>query len=166
MGDRNDSVPIGLRHYAWWIAGPREFAIVAIVNGLIAWLLFGGRGEVGFAGDGGAFMMLVPMAFLLPLLSSFFGVLAIMHQRAVGRVTPTIASPTPWMGFAIGLSITRAGIGVAAMWILKSLILRWAFAISLSSAILIVCIAIGSGLAGWVLHATAMIRTDELSTRN
>ena len=154
--------PLNLRQFAFAVAGPREVLIAGAINGGIAWLLFGCMDQVRLVGGHSLAVMLVPTAFLLPGLSSFFGVLAGALGRRAGAIAPPLAPDTPWIPLAVRVGLVRAvGIGGAAT-IALYLAYRWGVNFTCDGGLAAAAIALGTGAAAYGLHTTAILATRRL----
>ncbi|TWT79187.1 hypothetical protein CA13_05850 [Planctomycetes bacterium CA13] len=155
------SKPVTLRHFAFRIAGPREFCIAGAINGLIAYWLYGQAESVTLFTDYPLAAMLIPMSILLPGLSSFFGVLAASLGRKAAAIDPPMANELRWLPFAI-----RIGIGMALIVGLLTILILWGcrlqgFNPSFNGFHAFLAITVGSGLAAAICHVNAIF----LSTR-
>jgi len=149
------------------VAMPREFAINFIVNGGIAAFLFWNRSEVPLTGLDGLSAMLMPMSFLLPWLTSFFGVASYawtpsVHVEDANQGDgPSSTKPWQWGRLALRLAFLHAFAVMVAMY----LILR-AFSIVgstpvLSGATSVLGIALGSGLVACILHRRSILKANQ-----
>ncbi len=88
---------VTLQQYAWRIAGPRDCAINVLINGPIAWWLFGRWDVVPL---GSAFVMLIPMVFLEATLTTYFGLLSgrAFRRRTAAPPRAGIRPPPPVRG--------------------------------------------------------------------
>lgn len=158
------AAPIGIRRFAFGVAGPREFAIAGAINGVIAWLMFRGMPRVPLVDGYGLSTMLIPMSFLLPGLSSYFGVLVGALGRKARAITPPLPPQTRWLAFAVRVGLLRGLAGGAC-----GLLLYYALRDPLNGAAwsawgAIAGIFLLSGILAYLVHSTAVLATLRLPT--
>ena len=167
---------MGVADFIWKVALPREFAINAVVNGAIAYLLFWHRVDVPLTGWSGLASMLVPMSFLLPWLTSFFGVASfawnpLIQQeslnlsRDLSKPTPEIMKPWKWGSYAIGLAFVHALISFGATLLVLHTIDSAGFSPQLTGWGSVLSIAIGSGLAACFFHRRSILKANQAFLR-
>ncbi len=150
--------PPTIREFAFRVAGPRDFLINLVVNGTIAWLVYGGRETVPLIGWHSIWVMLLPMALLESTLTTFFGYLAGALKRKAGAITPPLAPEVPWLNVAIRAGL-RWGCGAAGVCIVVMLLLAVTGAdVQLPPWIVIGGIGLFSGCLAYVLHTRAVLQ--------
>lgn len=156
---------MSLRKFAYRVAGPREFFIAGAINAGIAWLLFGGRSEVPLTGTHGVMAMGVPMSFLLPALSGFFGMLAAVRLRKLGQVEPSLPADTRWLTWSLRRATLWSFVcGIAA------LLLAWGLAKLPSQptwdgSSVVAGLFLVSGIFAAIVHTRAVLATQRLPDR-
>lgn len=149
-----------LARFAWRIAGPREFVIAGAINAAFAYWLFWGTDRVPLAGGpaetGPSVMtMAVPTGWLLPALSSFFGVL-VGSQRSEAGTQPKSRRQLLTQATRIGL--VRGLIGLAVMSIAAVVCGHIKPTPNLDGRAVTIAITVVAGTAAYFLHATAILR--------
>lgn len=146
-----------LQRFAYLIAGPRDFAINLLINGVIAWYLFGDRTSVPLAGSGSIFGMLLPMAFIESTLTTFFGMLnGAIRLRKLQFSTPR-ARRRELLAAAARQGLYCGVIGLTLA-IIVQFVVRLAFSSgTLAPQTVIALIGLSSGLLAYCLHVRAVL---------
>jgi len=150
--------PAPIRWLAWRVFAPVDLAINALINGAIAWWLFGGRPEVPLTGAGGLTAMVLPMTFILATVTTFCGWWNAVRERRAGRATPPLAADVRWLRPA---AVESVGVGLAA-WLVAcgaAAAVSWAApraAVGPLGGVLAIA-TIAAGL-GFLLHGRAVTR--------
>jgi hypothetical protein len=146
-----------LRRFALGVAGPRDLAINAVINGVVAAWLYGGGTAIPLTGPQSVFSMLLPMVFIEATLTTFFGLLAgrqFQRQQHPGR------EPQPnirWLVGAVLPSLRIGGFCWLVAWLAQALLRRAAPGITLGWKSVVVLIATLAGLLAFGLHARAVL---------
>ncbi len=167
---------MGVADFIWKVALPREFAINAVVNGAIAYLLFWHRVDVPLNGWSGLASMLVPMSFFLPWLTSFFGVASfawnpsvqqasINLSRDLNKPIPEKLKPWKWGSYAIGLAFVHALISLGTTLLFLKAVDSAGFSPRLTGWGSVLSIAIGSGLAACLFHRRSILKANQAFLR-
>ena len=167
---------MGVADFIWKVALPREFAINAVVNGAIAYLLFWHRVDVPLTGWSGLASMLVPMSFLLPWLTSFFGVASfawnpsvqqesLKISRDLDKPIPEKLTPWKWGSYAIGLAFVHAFISFGTTLLVLQTIDSAGLSPRLTGWGSVLSIAIGSGLAACFFHRRSILKANQAFLR-
>lgn len=151
-----------IRRFALLVAGPRDFAINLVVNSTIPWLVFGSREEVALIGSPSVFHILLPMAFLLGSLTTFFGYFNGVKERRAGVVLPGLERPVPWMRTAVHSGLLVGSATLAVFVVLFFICWQLAGDVAVPRYWAIGGIALLSGLMGYVLHSAAVIRSGSI----
>lgn len=155
-------MPISLTRFAWRVAGVREVVINLVINSLICTWVFWHPQEIPLWGWGGIISVLGPMSYLLPWLTTFFGVFSGVMSRRSGYVSPPLARDTPWLTLAIVKSTIRALLITTATWTftywLSLQYPNW----MLSKWLVVIGLSLGSALVAYGLHGTAILSTRSL----
>lgn len=151
-----------LRRFAYFVAGPRDFAINVAINGTVAWWIFGGSESVPLAGTESIFKMLLPMSAIESTLTSFFGLLSGSRELSERAAIKTMILQRNWIALAIGFSLIQGILGfsvfVAAMYAA-----RWiAPEATLSPRSVPLIVGLLSGILAYVLHSKAVIKAETL----
>ncbi|MFM1996828.1 MAG: hypothetical protein RLZZ111_1215 [Planctomycetota bacterium] len=143
---------------AWRVFAPLDLVINAVINGSIAWWLYGGRAGVPLTGPGGLTTMALPMSFILATVTTFCGFWNAVRERRAGRATPPLAADARWMLRAAGESLTA---GVATWLVAVAVAAGLARAAPTATLGPVGAIAAIAGLAaalGFLLHGRAVMR--------
>jgi hypothetical protein len=143
---------------AWRVFAPLDLVVNAVINGAIAWWLYGGRTEVSLTGPGGLTMMALPMSFILATVTTFCGFWNAVRERQAGRATPPLAVAARWM-LRAGMESLATG---AVTWLVATavaVVLSWAAPTTAVGPIgAIVVIAALAAALGFLLHGRAVMR--------
>ena len=148
--------PIGW--LAWRIFAPLDLVINAVVNGAIAWWLFGGRAEVPLTGPGGLTMMALPMSFILATVTTFCGFWNAVRERRAGRATPPLAARTRWVVRAAGESLAAGSATWVGALVVAAGIARVAPTTTTGPVGALAAITLLAATLGFVLHGRAVER--------
>jgi hypothetical protein len=151
--------PVPLGDFAWRNSGVRELFINFFVNFLVSIAVFGSVREVPLWGWGGLIAVVGPMSYLMPWLTTFFGVFSGVRSRSMGFTSPALPPKVPWVLYAVFFATSRAIVCCVVTWItiylLSNVFPDWTIpGISASLAI-----AVGSALVAYFLHSTAILST-------
>jgi hypothetical protein len=148
-----------LTRFAYRISGPRDLVINAMLNGAIAWLVFGSRQTVPVAGEGSIFVMILPMVFIESSLTTFFGYFNGVLQRRLGRVEPTLSVAVPWASLAIRVGLTWGTGMLAAFAVVMYALAHCAPTWTMSGSTAVALIVILSASLAYLLHVRAVLRS-------
>jgi hypothetical protein len=163
MTSREDLIPANakLKTFAWRVAGPREFVINVVLNGLIAAIAYHNAASMSIAGTASLLAYFGPMFFFLPLITTYCG-----HLNGVGARRAGVGAPWPqearWKGTAL-----RSGLAIACvccpLCICVCLALQ-AVAPDLHFAKWagVALIGLVAGIAGCALHGAAVCRSARI----
>jgi hypothetical protein len=147
-----------IRWLAWRVFAPLDLVLNAVINGAIAWWLYGGRTEVTLTGPGGLTMMALPMSFILATVTTFCGFWNAVRERRAGRATPPLAADARWM-LRAGMESLATG---AVTWLVATAVaagLSWAAPTTTVGPIgAIVAITALAAALGFLLHGRAVMR--------
>jgi hypothetical protein len=151
-----------VRRFAYTVAGPRDFVINLVVNGSIAWLVFGRHETVPLVGWGSIWVMLLPMSLLESGLTTFFGCLAGALKRKAGLLAPPLDPAAAWLDVAVreGLLWGMGALGVAVTLMLA--LAATGVQVQLPAWQVIVGVGLLSGVLAYALHTRAVLRAGRL----
>lgn len=148
--------PIGW--LAWRIFAPLDLVINAVINGVIAWWLFGGRAEVPLTGPGGLTMMALPMSFILATVTTFCGFWNAVRERRAGRATPPLATGARWTLRAAGEALVTGAVTWLGAVAVAAGIARVAPTAATGPVGAVAAITLLAAALGFVLHGRAVER--------
>jgi hypothetical protein len=143
---------------AWRVFAPLDLVINAVINGSIAWWLYGGRAEVPLTGPGGLTMMALPMSFILATMTTFCGFWNAVRERRARRATPPLAADARWMPWAVVESLAT---GAVTWLVAKAVAAGLAGAVPMAAVGPIGAIVVITAMAaalGFLLHGRAVMR--------
>lgn len=152
------AAPPSVGRLAWRVFAPLDAAINVVINGGIAWWLFGGRDEIPLTGPFGLTMMALPMTFILTTATTFFGIWNAVRERRAGRAVPALAADSPWVSRAcveaLAAGVAALMLAIAAAWLLG----RVAPELRVGAAGAVLAIAGYAGMLAFLEHGRAVIR--------
>jgi hypothetical protein len=159
--DESVSADAALKRFAWRVAGPREFLINVVLNGIIAAIAYRRATTMTVAGIAPLLAYFGPMSFLLPLLTTFFGYFNGLVARRAGVGSPC----TPeirWKAVALRSGLVR-GCACCPACILACLAVQaiWP-GLQFSKWMGVALIGLVAGVLGYVLHGAAVCRSARL----
>jgi hypothetical protein len=159
--DEKTNAALALCDFAWKVAGPREFLINFFLNAGIAWICYRKAEHLTIADNAPILAYLGPMFFLLPLLTTFFGYMngILARQRGIGPPWP---AKFEWKKTALRTGFVRGAL-LCPVCILFCLgFQQFLFAGQFSLLTGVMLIGVIAGVAGYVLHASAIQRSARL----
>jgi hypothetical protein len=159
--DDATSTDARLKSFAWRVAGPREFLINVVLNGLIAAIAYHAATTVTVAGFAPVLAYLGPMSFVLPLLTTFFGYLNGLGARRAG-VGPPCPPVIRWKAVALRSGFARGCLCCPTCILACVAVQAMAPDLQFSKWTGVALISLTSGVLGYVLHATAVCRSARL----
>lgn len=152
-----------LRRFAYFVAGPRDFVINLVINGVIAWWIFGGGDLVPLSGANSIFKMLLPMSAIESTLTSFFGLLnGIQELKRIAANGSSHAGRGRWFATAVIYSLINGAIGLLVVVGLSIAANRFAPDGAIAARYVPAVVGVLSGLLAYVLHSQAVIRSETL----
>jgi len=149
-----------LRRFAYLVAGPRDIAINLVLNGAIAWWIFGGSEVVPLAGPDSIFKMLLPMAAIESTLTSFFGLLNGTRELNKKPRYQTMPRRRRWIILMVTYSLTQGILGLS-VFAAAMFLARWLVpTVTLSPRWVPPIIGLISGTLAYVLHSRAVIKSE------
>lgn len=147
-----------IRWLAWRVFAPLDLGVNAVINGAIAWWLYGGRTEVSLTGPGGLTMMALPMSFILATVTTFCGFWNAVRERQAARATPPLAADARWVLRAVGESLATG----AVTWLVAQSLAAGLSWVAPKTAVgpigaIVVITALAAAL-GFLLHGRAVMR--------
>ena len=143
---------------AWRVFAPLDLVINALVNGSIAWWLYGARAQVPLTGPGGLTMMVLPMSFILATVTTFCGFWNAVRERRGGRALPPLSVEARWMPWAVMESFAAG----AATWLVAVAVAaglsRAAPAATTGPVGAVMAITAIAAALGFLLHGRAVMR--------
>lgn len=155
---------VSLQYFAWRVAAVREFVINLVINSLIPLWVYWHATAVPLWGWSGLITVLGPMSYLMPWLTSFFGVFAGVMSRGAGVVLPPLPPHTRWFFPACFLATRRAIVCTAVTWPTVYMLAQSYPEFALPQWLAILGLALGSAIVASPLHATAILSTINLPT--
>lgn len=155
--------PLSVPFYAFFMAGPCDFAINVAINTLIPWWVFGEAERTPLYGPHSLFYVMLAITFFCATLTTVSGYFNCVRERKAGRVVPPVDATLPWGKAAWSTGLKR---GVVALAI--GIALAMALYPSLKDATVPTTIAIWTaglyaGTLGYWLHAWAIITAGSLN---
>ncbi|MFM8893755.1 MAG: hypothetical protein ACKOTB_19485 [Planctomycetia bacterium] len=157
------AAPPPIARLAWRVFAPIDLVINVVINGTIAWWLFGSRPTVPLTGPAGLTSMVLPMTAILATLTTFSGVFNAVRERRSGRATPPLSPATRWAARACVEAITTGVCG----WLVACVIARGLAAAAPSAAVGplggVLAITAIAGLLAFLLHGRAVARGGRIT---
>ncbi|TVS10393.1 MAG: hypothetical protein EA424_25475, partial [Planctomycetaceae bacterium] len=110
MSTSGDAILRSLSGYAWRILGPRELLINLLINGLIAWWVYRHTSQVPVVGWLSVLVIVGPMSFIMPVLTTYFGYLNGVNARRWGRAGRPWTAGTFWQSKAWWAGLCAAAV--------------------------------------------------------
>jgi len=133
-----------------------------VINGTIAWWIFGGSEVVSLAGPDSISNMLLPMSIIESTLTSFFGLLSGTQELRKKSVHNSNFTWKRWFVSAVKYSLVQGTFGLLAM-LLAMIALRLLFpTLALISRVVPLVVAIVSGILAYVVHSQAVLKSTSL----
>jgi len=146
-----------LRKTAFWIAGPIDFAINLLINGLCPFLFLGLSGSVPLFGIPSVAIFLAPMAVCVGFFPTYFG----YRNGILGN--GSLPANFPWRRIALGQGILLAILSLAFMAADLAVLHFWRPDQRWSVPTLAAVDGLLSACLAYFFHATAMIRAAGLA---
>lgn len=146
-----------LRRFAGYVAGPRDFVINFVINGVIAWFVFGRSEAVPLAGPDSIFNMLLPMSAIEGTLTSFFGLINGIQNVLKRTASNSSLKRRGWVSFALVYSAIRGTVGFLFFLVAMFAIRSFCPAATLPTGLVPVIVGLISGALAYVLHSRAVI---------
>jgi putative ABC transport system ATP-binding protein len=166
MSTSGDAAPRSLSGYAWRVLGPRELLINLLINGLIAWWVYRHTSQVPVVGWLSVLVIVGPMSFIMPVLTTYFGYLNGVNARRWGRAGRPWTAGTFWQSKAWWEGLCAAAVAgplsVIALLTIESI--RPGLGFSRIGAMILV--GGYGGLLSYFLHARAAIRAGRLGDQS
>lgn len=157
-------LPNTLRGFALRVAGPREFIITLVINTIVAVWVFHGARDVPLAGGFSLLTYFGPMSFLLPSLTTFFGIMNGVNQRRSGRVRPSWPAGGRWIPAAIISGLVCGCCICFGCVALFHLLDKLAPEIVMPKWVALGAIGLTAGVLGYILHSLAVVLSGRLAT--
>jgi hypothetical protein len=147
-----------IRRLAWRVFAPLDAAINVVINGGIAWWLYGGRDEIPLTGPSGLTMMALPMTFILATATTYFGMWNAVRERRAGRAEPALGADASWVSRACTEAVATGAVAwllaVGMAWVLG----RFNPDARVGPVGAVSGIAASAGVIAFLLHGRAVTR--------